>query len=361
MTLALQWEACVRTRSTAATCQRCVDACPASAISLDGPRASVKVDLATCTSCGQCQPVCPAGAFSGLADVAGFMASAGAQLACTPAFCLGHLATEDLVTLALRHQSVTVDGAGCASCREDRSLVLERVEQANTFLSASGFDATLRLTVKPGAAPASAPPAPTPAAASRRALLHRLVPGLVQEAAKAPLALAPMGTGALEPARLKERPLPARRERLLSQLKASTRARAAVALDEAEVPFTSDKVLDLVTCTGCLQCVSVCPTAALTATRTQDEVLFDAARCLKCRACHDVCEPKAITVAPRFQPSALLAQAPRSLGRFTVKACTECGARFKYDGGDAVCPRCVGHDDEARELHGLPPRSGARS
>ncbi|MBL8919578.1 MAG: 4Fe-4S dicluster domain-containing protein [Myxococcaceae bacterium] len=355
MTLSLRWEACVRTRSTSAACRACVDACPTGAITLDGPRSSVKVELAACTRCGLCQPACPDEAFSGVADVGAFMATAGPSLACGPTLCLQVLAVEDLITLALRHGNVKVDGAGCQACREHRAVVLERLEQANTFLLASGFEARLVTVVKPGAAPVL--PEKPAVADSRRALLRRLLPGLAPAPSTAgPLALAPLGAGTLEPSRLRERPLPARRERLLAALKHVTRARPPAVLEADEVPFTSLKALDVVTCTGCMQCVSVCPTAALTASRAQDEVRFETGRCLKCRACHDACAPGSITVAKRFEPARFLESQPVSLARFQVKDCGECGARFKYDGGDALCPRCIGQDDEARALHGLPPR-----
>lgn len=355
MTLSVKWESCVRSRSRAATCRACVDGCPVKAISLDGPRASVKVDLEACTSCGRCQAVCPTEVFHGVADVTAFVEHAGSTLSCSSTFCLSLLTTEDFVTLALRHGTVKVDGAGCTTCRATPSLVGERVERATSFLAASGFAAKLVEVVKPGAPPAAVVvPAPVVAAPSRRTLLRRLVPG-AEPTPRAPLALAPLGSGALDPVKVKDKPLPARRERLLAQLGASSRERGATALPGAEVDFTSDKVLDLTTCTGCLQCVSACPTAALTSSRGLDEVRFDAARCVKCGTCHDVCEPRSLTLALRFDTASLTAGA-RSLARFTVKACTECGVRFKYDGGDAICPRCAGHDDEARALHGLPTK-----
>lgn len=354
MTLSVKWESCVHSRSRAATCRACVDGCPAKAVSLDGPRGSVKVELAACTSCGRCQALCPTEVFHGVADVTAFVAQAGATLSCSPTFCLSLLTTEDFVTVALRQGTVKVDGAGCTTCRASPSLVGERVERATAFLSASGFAAKLVEVVKPGALPAAVAPAPVVVAPSRRALLRRLVPG-AEPAPQPPLALAPLGSGALDPSKMKDKPLPARRQRLLAQLAASSRERAATALPTDEVDFTSDKVLDLATCTGCLQCVSACPTAALTSSRGLDEVRFDAARCVKCGTCHDVCEPRSLTLARRFDTSLLTAPA-RSLARFTVKACSECGVRFKYDGGDAVCPRCAGHDDEARALHGLPTK-----
>lgn len=364
MTLSLDWAACVRTRSRAAACRACVDACPAGAISLGGPRDSVKVELATCTSCGQCQPVCPTGAFSGVVDVGAFVAASGPALACASSFCLASLSTEDFVSLALKHGAVTVDGAGCEACRATRAVVAERVEQANAFVSAAGFDGRLVVTVKPkGREPAPPPaPAPPPVAASRRALLRRFVPGIVDEAVtKAPLALTPMGKGSVEPSKLKDRPLPAHRARLLTALAQATPVRPPDALDAAQIDFSSSKVLNLTTCTGCMQCVSACPTAALTASRAQDTLHFDTSRCVKCRTCHDVCEPGALTVSRRFETTDFLSLKSVVLGQFTVKDCAECGARFKYDGGDALCPRCQGHDAEARELHGLPPRDPGAS
>ncbi|MBE2249698.1 MAG: 4Fe-4S binding protein [Myxococcus sp.] len=363
MTLALDWAACVRARSRAAACRACVDACPTHAISLLGPRESVKVDLAACTACGQCQPVCPTGAFSGVVEVGAFVAAAGPALACTASFCLASLSSEDFVTLALKHGAVTVDGAGCQACKATRPVVAERIEQANAFVSAAGFEARLVVSVRPRAREAEAPPAPTAKAEnSRRALLRRFVPGLVEQpAVKPPLALAPVGVGVVEPARLKARPLPERRVRLLEALAQATAVRAPDALDAAQLDFSSSKALNLTTCTGCLQCVSACPTGALTASRAQDAVHFDASRCVKCRTCHDACEPGALTVSRRFETADFVAARVVELGRFVVKDCGECGARFKYDGGDALCPRCVGHDDEARALHGLPPRDPGAS
>jgi ferredoxin len=363
MTLALAFEACVRSRSLAADCHACVDACPASAISLDGPRASVKVDLSACTACGQCQPACPVGAFSGVFDAEAFLAQAGPALACGPTFCLGALAAEDFVTLALRHATVSVDGTGCTRCHALRARLSARVEEASTFLTAAGYEARLHLVVKPGAPPPQPPPKPAPVP-SRRALLRGLVPGLVKEAVQAPtgvLALEPVGTARLDPVKLRAKAPPTRRARLEAQLATATRTRASARVEAERIGFASSKVLDLSTCTGCLQCVSACPSGALTTSRARDELRFEAAACVKCHACHDVCEPGALTLAPRLETAQVLSREPVVLGRFTVKDCAECGARFKYDGGEVLCAQCRGLDDEARSLHGLPPRPGGQT
>ena len=46
-------------------------------------------------------------------------------------------------------------------------------------------------------------------------------------------------------------------------------------------------------CTGCLQCVKVCPTGAITGPRSQPQNL-DRSKCIKCRSCYEVCRFDAI-------------------------------------------------------------------
>lgn len=360
MTVALAWERCVRTRAVAAECRACVDACPAGALDLGGPRGSVTVDPGACIDCGLCQAACPTESFSGAVDVAAFVAAAGPALACTPAFCLAALAVEDLVTLAVRHGTLRVDAAGCAQCRtapKGHAALTARLEQARDFLVAAGL--TARTAVTPGARPA--PPAPAPVegparaaesvAEGRRAFLRRFVPPAVQEAAAPPPP--PRRTvdfASLDAALLRAREVPARRQRLLAALAAAPREGAPRRLERDAVAFSSSKALDLRTCTACLQCVTTCPTAALTVPRLRDELRFEAARCVRCGTCHDVCEPDALSLARSFDTGAFLAAEVQALGRFPVKACGECGALFRYTGGDAVCPRCLAQDAEAREL-----------
>lgn len=343
MKLALHWETCVRSRSRAAGCQRCVEACPVEAVSIAGPRGSVTISREVCTGCGACVGSCPTEAITGTPAP-----SLGAHLRCEPDACLAALSTEAFLTLALKHRALKIDGAGCSSCEATRDDWLARVERAIDFLAAAGLEASIVVSVQPGKPAVTAPAPSAPPAPSRRALLGRLVPRL-SEPAPPPLVL----DRPLDPSALKTRSLPATRVALLEALPTSL-AKPTSWLASDEVDFTSDKVIDARTCTGCQQCVSVCPTAALTASLDHDAIAFDASRCVKCRACHDVCEPGAITLAPRLELKRFLERRPRELVRYPVKLCGECGARFKYDGGDVRCARCQGMDDEARELHGLP-------
>ena len=46
-------------------------------------------------------------------------------------------------------------------------------------------------------------------------------------------------------------------------------------------------------CTGCLRCIGVCPTGAITGTKREPHIL-DPSKCVKCRACYEICQFDAI-------------------------------------------------------------------
>jgi ferredoxin len=46
-------------------------------------------------------------------------------------------------------------------------------------------------------------------------------------------------------------------------------------------------------CTGCQQCVKVCPTEAVTGPRSEPHNI-DESKCIKCRACYEICRFDAI-------------------------------------------------------------------
>jgi ferredoxin len=143
----------------------------------------------------------------------------------------------------------------------------------------------------------------------------------------------------------------ARRTRLLASLPSSVHPRFA-SLPAESIDFTSSKTLDAKTCTGCMACVTACPTGALTSSRLRETIRFDGSRCVKCHLCHDVCEPDALTLADELDVAAFLEFAPKTLVKLTMVQCGECGALFKAD-GQSLCPRCRDQDAEARELWGI--------
>jgi len=350
--VALTWESCVRTRSTSAQCRRCVDACPTAAVTLDGPKGSVAVALAACIDCGLCHAACPTEAFRAPFDVAAFVTAPRTAVTCGDGLpCVGALAAEDLVVLALANGALALTPKpDCAAAATGHGAASQRADEANGLLEALG--ATARVTVEAPPAPAAPPPAPPkadqPSSPDRRAFFRSLVGG-----AKAPPQPLRLDVAALKAQLLRLQRLPERRERLLEALSARTGQVERPTLPEAGVGFSSDKRVDVETCTACNLCVTVCPTGALTTSRQRDELRFAASKCVKCRACHDVCQPRAITLAPAFDVAAFTGGAARLLASLPVLTCGECGAFFKAAPGEVRCANCRDLDDEARELTGL--------
>ncbi|MFZ5445265.1 MAG: 4Fe-4S binding protein [Myxococcota bacterium] len=343
--LSLSYERCVRTRSLASSCRACVDACPVSAVTLEGPKQSVGVDLDACTGCGLCQAACPTEAIA-VFDVRPLLGQATLACGSDGLPCVGALSVEDLLTAAQRTGALRLVGRACSG---SHAQVAARVEAARSFLAALGLGATLEWTEEapaapPAPAPASAPPPPVP---PRRQFLGIFVPRALPPE---PRRLGFPAT--LDVKRLREATPPARRARLLAALPSSVAPKLAT-LAAADVPFTSSKEVDAATCTGCSACVTACPTGALTSSRLKDQLRFDGSRCVKCGLCHDVCEPRAITLAPQHRVVDFLDFAPRALVTLKMVQCGECGASFKDDGAaEVLCPRCREQADEARALQG---------
>lgn len=342
----LEYERCVRTRAVSSSCRACVDACPVSAVTLEGPKQSVGVSLDTCTDCGLCQAACPTEAIS-VFDVTKLAPSPRLSCGAQGLPCVGALAVEDLVTLALRAGSLELVGGACSG---SHAHVEARVTAARAFLAALGLSATLEWRDETPPRPPAPPPEPqrTPEPIpARRRFIGMFVPRALPPE---PQRLA--FPDELNVKRLREATPPARRARLLAALPSSVVPKLA-SLPAPEVPFTSSKVIDPVTCTGCMSCVTACPTGALTHTRLKDQVRFDGSRCVKCSLCHDVCEPRALTLAPALRTEDFLDFAPRTLVTLKMVQCGECGAAYRDDGAELVlCPRCREHDAEARELQG---------
>ncbi len=364
MALALRYEACVRTRSVEAGCRACVDTCPTKAVVLEGDRRSVAVELARCIECGLCEAACPTEAFSGTFDVTAFVARAGPAVRCGEdgLACVGALAAEDLVVLAQRHGTLKVEAKACAAADPGHARAEDRAGQARLWLETIGSKAKVEWV---GAAPAAVRDSPSPAPSGhplpggegtggappsegRRALLRLFVPMAASKETPGRISQpARLDRDALRTPRLTER-----RKRFLAALPDGAQAKHG-SVPSGEIGFTSSKKLDVAACTGCMLCVNLCPTGALSTPRLPDQLRFDASRCVKCHLCHDVCEPDAIRFAPRLETGDVLELAPKVLGHLPLRSCGECGALFKIDGDSPICPTCRGLDEEARELTGV--------
>ncbi len=337
MTLSLEYERCVRARAPSASCQACVDICPTRAVSLEGPNHSVTVLLDACTACGLCEAVCPTSALRGAFEASAYLARAGSVITCGSEGlpCVGALSIEALVSLGLSAPRSVVARAGCAHGSTGHRLA--RVAEANLLLQAMKVGHALTWSEEGPAAPrpeaAPPPAAPVPA---RRQFIGLFVPRAVPEAPARLTQPAQLDAEALRSAAV-----PERRKQLMAALPNAVSPQTAN-LPSATISFASSQVIDEKACTGCLACVSACPTGALTASRSHETIRFDANRCVKCHLCHDVCEPNAITFADTFDVTGFLEFSPRPLVTLTLRPCSKCGALSKAD-GQALCPSCRGH------------------
>ena len=119
---------------------------------------------------------------------------------------------------------------------------------------------------------------------------------------------------------------------------------------EEDIGFTSQKFVDD-SCTNCQICYRICPTGALSSDGKFSLINFDAMLCVKCHLCHDACEPNSIQLQPGFEVKEFFEPAQRTLAKFDIRRCEECGNNFTYQGGEQECLRCKVEEEEAMFLH----------
>jgi ferredoxin len=150
--------------------------------------------------------------------------------------------------------------------------------------------------------------------------------------------------------KIKEKNLPDKRKILFTTLKHADVPDIFEVLAEEDVSFTSQKFVDDA-CTNCQICYRICPTGALSSDGKFSLINFDAMLCVKCRLCHDACEPDSIHLQPGFEVKEFFKPIQRTLAKFDIKRCNECGNNFTYTGGEQSCPRCTVEEEEAMFLH----------
>jgi len=330
---------CAHSRSKITGCTRCLDLCPAGAITPAGD--SVAIDPMICAGCGQCAAACPTGAASYALPpaeavvarlramlrayaAAGGPARAGAALllihdddhgaplidalarfgAGLPAHVIPLAVNEitqvgpETLAAAVACGAADIRLLGRARPRHDLEGLRRTLALTNAALEGLGYAARAGLieTDDPDALRLSldaAPPRPLRAKvsgflppATKRALLT-LAFSELHRAAPAPVDALPLPQGA---------PF------------------GAVALNEGA-------------CTLCLACVSACPVRALGDDADRPLLSFDESLCVQCGLCAATCPEDALTLVPRLDFAALTAP-PRVLKQEPPFCCVECGKPF---------------------------------
>jgi len=327
---------CAHSRSQVTGCTRCLDLCPAGAITPAGDH--VAIDAQICAGCGQCAAACPTGAVSyalppedalmrklramliAYREAGGERAivllhddSHGAPLIDAlarfgdglPAHVLPFAVNEttqvglEAVAAAFAYGAVAMRFLLRARPRHGITGLIRTIALADPILTGLGFGAGRIATIETddpetlAAAPGAIPfmlPAPRPASfrpTGRKRDVLRFALTELHRAAPAPVDIIALPQGA---------------------------------------PFGAVEI-DVGGCTLCLSCVSACPTGALRDDPERPMLRFVEDACVQCGLCQATCPEHVMTLKPRIDFGAARAAA-RVLKEEEPFCCIRCGKPF---------------------------------
>jgi ferredoxin len=327
---------CAHSRSQRTGCTRCLDLCPAGAITPAGDHVAIDADI--CAGCGQCAAACPTGA---------------ASYALPP---------EDALMRRLRAMLIAYREAG-----GERAVVLlhDGAHGAPLIDALARFGDGLPANVLPFAVNEVTQVGLESVAAAfaygtsavrilLRAKPRHDVSGLLRTMALADSILAGLGFGAGRIATIETDdpdilletlraipPLPSasraatfrsigkKRDVLrlaLGELHRAAPAPVDIIALPAGAPFGTVEI-DTGGCTLCLSCVSACPTSALRDDPERPVLRFVEDACVQCGLCQATCPERVITLIPRINFNT--AKAPsRVLKEEEPFCCMRCGKPF---------------------------------
>lgn len=315
---------CAHARAGQAGCNRCIEACPAEAIT--GLAESIEVDPNLCQGGGICASVCPSGAIrynyptgtdtlnrirsmlqvyaenGGQNPVVAFIAEADLEfMPAIPANLLT-VVVEELASIGLETWLATLAyGARCVLLINGGSVPAmvqtaldEQLTTAGAILGGMGYPVNaIRLI--------SSPVLPEECESILPVIKTAHFAGLTEKRRVAFLAI----------------------DHLYSQ---APDAKQIVPLPERS-PFGVIHVAGEA-CTLCLGCTSVCPAHAIQAGNDFPKLLFNEANCVQCGICASACPENAITLEPRLIADGELRNRLVTLHEEPPFCCVSCGKPF---------------------------------
>jgi ferredoxin len=307
-------------------CSKCIDACPAEAITSLGERIEVNPNL--CQGGGTCATVCPSGAIRYLYPN---LRDQGKRMR----------------TMIHAYRETAGEAPGVVFHTEGHALP-EAVQQDQSWLPLAveelgsvGMELCLSALAQ-GARQVVLLVGDDVPGRSRHGLesqlgwMHRLLEGLGLDPDRIALRQADASIDrieaapAIEPAQSdvpdgKRNAMFVALDHLAAQLKPAV---SEVSLP-APAPF-GEALIDADKCTLCMACVGACPGRALQdgSNREVPEVFFIEANCLQCGACVQTCPEDAIELTPRLLLDREKRIAARSLNQDRPFACISCGKPF---------------------------------
>ena len=327
---------CAHSRSKIVGCTRCLDLCPAGAITPDGDH--VAIDAHICAGCGQCAAVCPTGAASYALPAADALMRRLRTLLTTYRDTGGQrpviLFHDDahglpLIDALARHGDGLPANALPVAVNEVTQVGLEALAAAFAY---GAVAVRLLLRGKPrhditGLHRTLALADPILAGlgfgANRVALIETDDPDALGEALRA----IEFQDGAPRPASF----LPTGDKRdvmrlALRELHLAAPAPVDIVSLPSGAPFGKVE-LNVEGCTLCLACVSACPTGALGDDPEKPTLRFSEDACVQCGLCKATCPEKVITLVPQLDFRAATASA-RVLKQEEPFRCIRCDKPF---------------------------------
>jgi ferredoxin len=355
---------CVRSSSKVSECVKCVEICPVDTINISDTNLPAFIPSA-CIDCGACVGICPTESFSLdqfsiIEFFFSFLQSEDKIVSCKKNIpCISWLSVETLISLALANEKlVELDLSHCQTCEIGGKLfdkIISNIQETNFILS-SFCDKSLKESYILEVMDLAEEKQVDLEVSSRRSFLSNLslkgtiknkreFDELVQQDE-----LKEFNIDKSNISKIKEKNITDKRKLLFSTLRKQEKPSKYEVLPQEELSFISQKYIDD-SCTNCQICYRVCPSGALSSDSKFSVINFDAKICLKCHLCHDVCESDSIHIQAGFENSEFFEPRERTLVKFNIKRCDECGNNFTYFEGERVCPRCFVEEDEAITLH----------
>lgn len=329
---------CLRIEHVSNECSKCIDSCPVEAIGLLTSR-RISLESTKCIGCMACVGVCPTETLVYPDfDPAVFVLQTGVKkditLSCKNNHaCLSIFNSENLISLGLRHESVSCDMSLCSECDmnvggKTAEIIAEHIKEANKFLQAVNKP-LLVISEKKNEL-------------SRREALFSFVKDVntLRNEESFDTLFDPKET------------LPKSRIVFQNSLKLAIEELPTEPIIE-NFSFISHKKIDFISCDNCGDCIQFCPTKALLYSSDKTKILFQPFRCIACGICDDVCKPKAISSDNELDIVTLAFNRAELLIEHHFEVCTECRVSFPQKGNEKICTRCESFVHDHSDLFAL--------
>jgi ferredoxin len=291
--LSLDISSCVRTTNKFAECNLCVDVCPVETIQITEQLPSFIPN--DCVGCGGCLAACPSSAyaldsFDPIHFILSYLESPTEKISCKedPIPCLAALSVEEILSLSLLHsKDIIFDKSHCAECeiaQTNLALIQERVDEVNFLLEAMELDKSLLFEEVKNTHKSELSQSNRRDFLSKLSLdevlkvkqkFHNSVDALDEE-------LKEHSASNNDIQKIRTKSLPDRRKLLKMAMKRAGIPETFHVIEEKEISFISQKVLDEESCTNCQMCYRICPTGALSSDSYGSFIDFDPFACIKC-------------------------------------------------------------------------------